>query len=164
MKEVNYGLSDRVREVAATKYVLPALTEGRTSFSIAVRDLMEDLKGTGFPARNWPQICTAIQSAKFLRAHGLEIEGVDGPPSKQSTTVLVRYRLAARANTAQPRGADALTKPVMPVEETPEQRAHRLTGKLRGLLKDEIAAFGGAEGFMRWVRGDDEREADEDAA
>jgi hypothetical protein len=40
-------------------------------------------------------------------------------------------------------------------EETPEARAHRLTGKLCGLLREEIAAAGGAEAFLRWVRSDD---------
>jgi bisphosphoglycerate-dependent phosphoglycerate mutase len=40
-------------------------------------------------------------------------------------------------------------------EESPEAWAHRATGKLFGLLKDEIAAAGGAEAFLRWVRSDD---------
>jgi hypothetical protein len=44
--------------------------------------------------------------------------------------------------------------------ETAADRALRLTEKLRGLMKDEIAVHGGAEGFMRWVRSDE----DEDAA
>jgi hypothetical protein len=41
-------------------------------------------------------------------------------------------------------------------EETPEAWAHRATGKLFGLLGEEIAAAGGAEAFLRWVRSDDE--------
>jgi hypothetical protein len=45
-------------------------------------------------------------------------------------------------------------------QESPKERAFRLTEKLRGLLKEEIAAHGGTEGFMRWVRSDE----DEDAA
>ena len=40
---------------------------------------------------------------------------------------------------------------VQPEDETPEEWAHRVTGKLRGLLKDEIQAFGGTDGYMRWV-------------
>jgi len=39
-------------------------------------------------------------------------------------------------------------------DETPEEWAHRMTGKLCGLLKDEIAAFGGGDAFLRWVRSD----------
>jgi hypothetical protein len=41
-------------------------------------------------------------------------------------------------------------------EETPEAWAHRLTGKLYGLLKEEMAACGGGEAFLRWVRSEDE--------
>jgi hypothetical protein len=39
-------------------------------------------------------------------------------------------------------------------DETPEEWAHRMTGKLYGLLRDEIAAFGGGDAFLRWVRSD----------
>ncbi len=42
------------------------------------------------------------------------------------------------------------------IMEEPEVRAKRLCDKLCGLMKDEIAAYGGAEGFMRWVRYDEE--------
>jgi len=41
-----------------------------------------------------------------------------------------------------------------PIDESPDEKAYRLTEKLRGLLKNEIAALGGAEGYMRWVRSD----------
>lgn len=40
-------------------------------------------------------------------------------------------------------------------EETPEAWAHRLTEKLCGLLKEEMAAYGGGEAFLRWVRSED---------
>ncbi len=40
--------------------------------------------------------------------------------------------------------------------ETAEEWAHRMTGKLCGVLKEEIAACGGAEAFIRWVRSGDE--------
>jgi hypothetical protein len=39
-------------------------------------------------------------------------------------------------------------------DETPEEWAHRMIGKLFGLLKDEIAAYGGADKFLEWVRSD----------
>jgi hypothetical protein len=44
--------------------------------------------------------------------------------------------------------------------ETPEEWAARMTGKIRGLMKEEIAAHGGAEGYMRWVRSDPEEPVD----
>jgi hypothetical protein len=43
--------------------------------------------------------------------------------------------------------------------ETPDQWALRVTDKIRGLLKNEIAEMGGAKEFIRWVRSDDEDEA-----
>jgi hypothetical protein len=43
--------------------------------------------------------------------------------------------------------------------ETPEAKALRLTEKLRGLLKEELAEYGGGEAFLRWVRGYDEEDA-----
>lgn len=155
---MNFGLSDQVRSVASEKYVIPAIRAGKSEFSVAVRDLMRHLEPLGFPARNWPQVCTAIQAEKFLRAHGLVIEGVDGPPKKLSTTVVVRYRVAnPEANTGST-GLQAKLKQASLVE-TPEEWAHRVTGKLCGLMKDEIAAMGGGEAFLRWVRGYDEEDA-----
>lgn len=156
---MNHGLSDQVRKVAIEKYVLPAIHTGKERFSVAVRDLMQHLEPLGFPVRNWPQICTAIQAEKFLRANGLEIEAVDGPPKRQSSTVVVRYRIAnrsARANLSETQAEES--PPGASREETPEQWAHRMTGKLFGLMKDEIASIGGAEAFIRWVRSEDEDE------
>lgn len=151
---MNYGLSDQVRDLAEEKYVKPAVAAGVTHFSVAARDLMRELKSKGFPARNWPQICTSIQSEKFLRANGLEIECVDGPPSGQSSTVVVHYRLVG----ARPNPAD--TPQAAPNRdsgaEDPEEWAHRLTGKLFGIMKDELAEYGGGEAFMRWIRSDEE--------
>jgi hypothetical protein len=55
----------------------------------------------------------------------------------------------------------------MPVEgsaelaqETPEQWAHRLTGRISGILKEELGEYGGGEAFLRWVRGYDEEDAE----
>jgi hypothetical protein len=155
---MNYGLSDQVRSVASEKYVLPAIRAGKSEFSVAVRDLMRHLEPLGFPSRNWPQVCTAIQTGKFLRAHGLVIEGVDGPPKKLSTTVVVRYRVANPEANFGSTGIQTKLEQASPAE-TPEEWAHRVTGKLCGLMKDEIAAMGGGEAFLRWVRGYDEEDA-----
>jgi len=156
---MNYGLSDQVRAVALEKYVHPAIRAGKVQFSVAVRDLMRHLQADGFPAKNLPQVCTAIQAHKFLRENGLQIEGVDGPPKKQSPTVVVRYQVASRV--AKPTtGSVGLEEEVANLkDETPSERAYRLTEKLRGLLKEELAEYGGGEAFLRWVRGYDEEEA-----
>ncbi|MGA3263071.1 MAG: hypothetical protein ABSC47_03390 [Terracidiphilus sp.] len=152
---MNHGLSDQVRAVALEKYVRPAILAGKARFSVAVRDLMQHLQADGFPERNWPQVCTAIQARKFLRANGLEIESVDGPPKKQSPTVVVRYHVASQ--TAKPTtgtvGWEGEAANLS--EETPSARAFRLTEKMRGFLKEELTEYGGGEAFLRWIRSED---------
>ena len=153
---MNYGLSDQVRAVATEKYVQPAIRAGKVSFSVAVRDLMQHLEPLGFPPRNWPQICSAIQTEKFLRSHGIGIESVEGPPKKQSSTVVVRYRVRGTSSESTSGGPLATREAEPGQKEDPAARALRLTEKLRGLLKDEFAAAGGGEAFLRWVRSEDE--------
>jgi hypothetical protein len=120
---------------------------------------MRDLQANGFPERNWPQICTAIQKQAFLRENGLEIEGIDGPPKKQSPKVVVRYKVAKSAARPVAELSAAESEVAEPSAETPEAWAFRLTEKMRGLMKEEFAAYGGGEAFLRWVRGYDEEEA-----
>jgi len=135
---------------------LPAIRAGKTPFSVAVKDVVEDLVSQGFPPGNIPQVCSALRKKEFLRSHGIEIESVEGPPSKMSTTVVYRYRLTNQQRpTGAPTNAHAKSD-VGTEQETPEQWAHRVTGKLCGLMKDEIAAMGGGEAFLRWARGYDE--------
>lgn len=155
---MNLGLSNQVRALAQSKYVHPAIRAGKRHFSIPVRALLQDLQTDGFPARNTPQVCTALQTSKFLRENGLEIEGVDGPPSKMSTTVVVRYRVATSRTQPEIGRGPSEGRGTEPGEETPEEWAHRLTGKLFGLFKEELAEYGGGEAFLRWVRSDDEEE------
>jgi hypothetical protein len=156
---MNHGLSDQVRAVALEKYVHPAIRAGKVQFSVAVRDLMRHLQADGFPERNWPQVCTAIQKQQFLRENGLEIESVDGPPKKQSPKVVVRYRVASQA-LKPTTGIVGQEEEIANLSyETPSERAYRLSEKLRGLLKEELAEYGGGEAFLRWVRGYDEEAA-----
>ena len=152
-------LSDRIRGLAREKYVKPALKNGKARFAIAVKALWNDMQAEGLPvAGRTPQICSAVQTKKFLRENGLEIENVEGPPSKVSPTVVVHYRVAAAGESAEcAKTHEREPEPLS--EETPEDRARRLTEKLRGLLKEELAEYGGAEGFIRWVRGYDEEDA-----
>ncbi len=155
---MSLGLSDKVRTMARAKYVNPAIRAGKFQFSIKVRDLLCDLQAEGFPTGHTPQVCSALQTSKFLRENGLEIESVEGPPSKTSPTVIVRYRVTRPAAEPTREGNWAEAVPAT-FDETPEARALRLTEGLRGLLKEEMAEFGGAEGFLRWVRGYDEEDA-----
>ncbi len=156
---MNTGLSDKIRALAQSKYVYPAVLAGKGHFSIRVRDLLRDLQEEGFPGGHTPQVCTALQTSKFLRENGLEIEEVEGPPSKMSPTVVVQYRVAkpvARLEAAKGHKENgALESP----EQDPAARALRMTEKLRGILKEELAEYGGGEAFLRWVRSEDENAA-----
>lgn len=161
---MNHGLSDQVREAAKAGYVVRAAATGKRAFSIPVREVLRALESDGFPPNHARQVCTALTSGKFLRENGLKIEAVDGPPSKSSATVVVHYRFApTHMQTSEARPEPAAGSGASP-EETPEERAHRLTGKLWGLLREEITAMGGAEKFIRWVRSEDEDDAAEHAA
>ncbi|HEY6488164.1 MAG: hypothetical protein WCC26_16100 [Terracidiphilus sp.] len=152
------GSSERVRALAAQKYVLPALRGGKRQFTVAVRDVLRDLVAEGFPAGNIPQVCSALRKREFLRENGIEIEGIDGPPSKMSTTVVYRYRAAGSGSERAADIAESTGEGKDPAVETSEARARRLGGKLRGLLKEELAQYGGGEAFLRWVRGYDEED------
>jgi hypothetical protein len=156
---MNYGLSDLVRARAKARYVEPAILAGMNRFSIPVKSLMKELEAEGFPKNHARQFCTALTSDKFLRANGLEKEDVDGPPSKESPTVVVHYRVANSVTNSKTGSVELEGKTANPTAETPSERAYRLTEKMRGLLKDEIAEYGGGEAFLRWVRGYDEDEA-----
>lgn len=150
------GSSDLVRAIAAEKYVRPALRDGKRQITVAVKDVLRDLMAQGFPATNTPQVCSALRTKEFLRDLGIEIESIEGPPSKQSTTVVYRYRAIEPRN---PSAESKVERGAARAEETPEEWAHRVTGKISGLLKDELAGVGGGEAFIRWVRGYDEEDA-----
>jgi hypothetical protein len=154
-KVATAGLSDKIRLIVKEKYVQPALRLGSDRLSIWVKDIIKDVAADPSARGRTPVICEVLQGNKLLRENGLEIEGVDGPPSKQSTTVVVHYRILPEALVAGRWAADNEAVPV----ETPKERARRLTNKMAGLLKDELAAYGGGDAFMRWVRSDDDEAA-----
>lgn len=142
-------LHDEIRRIAQVKHITPALASNKSEFSIAVRDLMAEAEAEGISTtQRVPAFCNSIQTSRFLKEHGLTIRKVDGPKSGLSTTVVVHYHVE--------RPGQSSGQPSIP--ETPEEKAFRLTEKIRGIMKDEIAAHGGAEGYMRWVRSDGEDE------
>lgn len=154
-----YGLSDQVRSVARDTYVEAARRLGRAEFSIKVRDMLDALVPLGFPGGNTPQVCNALQSQKFTQDNQLAIVGVEGPPSKMSTTVVVKYRFVGGAAGTQTVWREKDSAPVSSGHEDSKARAIRLTEKLRGLLKEELAGYGGGEAFLKWVRSEDEEAA-----
>lgn len=149
------GLSDRIRRLAKVRYVDPAIRAGEREILIRVKDVFNDMNAEGLPgAGHTPQICSALRTRKFLRENGLEsIEMVEGPISGQSPTVVYRYKIGNRSSgQVHDQGGDMNGA----AKEDSDAWAERVTSKIRGLLKDEIAKFGGTEGFIRWVRSEDE--------
>ncbi|MGC1423360.1 MAG: hypothetical protein WA354_12885 [Terracidiphilus sp.] len=153
---MNIGLSDKIRTLAQTRYVDAAVKARKDHFSIRVKDLLVDLQAEGFPGSHIPQICSALKTSKFLRENGLELEGIDGPPSLQSTTVIFRYRIAKDLKGHEVIEQRGESRKSLRDEEDPAARAVRLSEKLRGILKDELAEYGGGEAFLRWIRSEDE--------
>jgi hypothetical protein len=150
------GSSDQVRALALEKYLEPALRAGKRTFSVAVKDVLQDLVAQGFPPSNTPQICTALRKEAFLRQHGIEIDHVEGPPSKMSTTVVYHYRATSPHANSATGGKSFEAGEITADKETSSAKAFRLTEKLRGLLKTELAEYGGGEAFLRWIRSEDE--------
>jgi hypothetical protein len=145
------SLADQVRTIALLKYVEPAKKAGSAEFSIAVKDLLKDLETVNFPLNYTPLVCNSIKTKSFQRENNLEITHIDGPKSQTGTRVVVHYRVVGEKMSKSSRSAEKGS-----LHETAAERADRLTKNLRGLLKKELAEHGGAEGFIQWVRSDDE--------
>jgi hypothetical protein len=139
--------SERIRERAWSKYIDPQIKKGHTKIDIAIRPLMKELEAEGFPKNHPRQFCMALQKKSFLQEKGLVLERIEGPPSGTSTTVVLHYSVIQTQKAGGKRPGPT---------ETPGERANRLTQKLQGLLKNELAEYGGAEGFIRWIRAEDE--------
>lgn len=144
------SLADKVRTIALLKYVEPAKKAGSTEFSIAVKDLLKDLETIDFPVNYTPLVCNSIKTKSFQRENHLEITRIEGPKSQTGTRVVVHYKISDDG------GAGVGGTSEKGMSETPDKRADRLIEGLRGLLKKEIAAHGGAKAFVQWVRSDDE--------
>jgi hypothetical protein len=145
--------SDRIRTRAWEKYIEPQIQSGKRLIQLEIKPLMKEMESEGFPANHPRQFCKALQKRAFLRDKNLVLDRVDGPPSGTSTTVVLHFSYG---------GGDFSFAPTeeSTAHESPAQRAFRLTEKLRGLMKEEIAAHGGAEGFIRWVRSDEDEDED----
>jgi len=154
----NIGLSDKIRQRAVEKYLLPALESGQERFSIRIKELMRELETEGFPPNHPAQFCTALKKQAFLQEYGVALEGIEGPRSGMSTTVVLHFRIAKRDNGVGKTSRE-IAPDTVPKAEDPTARAKRVTAGLRGLLKNEIAAYGGTEAFIRWVRSDEDEAA-----
>jgi hypothetical protein len=142
--------SQLVREIAVRNFVKPARDRGLKEVTIPVRQLRDMLAPTGFPVKNIPQICSALEAVEFRRANQFKSMSVDGPASKRSTTVVFHFFFQEPEKQGTSAQLDSRTI------ETSEARAERLTGKLFGLLKEELAEYGGGEAFIKWMRSEED--------
>jgi hypothetical protein len=151
---MNGDYSNRIRTFAERQYVVPARRDGRKKFAIRVRDVLNTMvEREGLPRQNVPQVCSALRSPrKFLEPLGLEIEKVEGPPSQMSPTVVFHYRfLHENAGDREPSNSGHS-------EEAGTRSSPSPLARLRGLLRDELAEYGGGEAFLKWLRTDPEKD------
>jgi hypothetical protein len=145
------GWSEKTRQFAEQEYVIPAR---RTREPIRIRhgDIQARLRRLGMPAQNANQVGTSLESEKFWKPRGLLLCS----PKGQSRSVDSVYEFQF----VEPCGSsgDPLTAGTSSSKsdhlqsEDPASRAKRVVDGLCGLLKEEIASYGGTEAFMRWVR------------
>lgn len=148
--------SERVREIVRLRHVEQAKRAGLQRFAVSARDVLREAEASeNFPRARTPLICNVLQSKKLLDENALEIERIDGPPSRQSRTVVVHYRLRGASGSERVAGSEIGKESA----ESADDWAARMIAPIRGLMKEKIAAHGGAEGFIQWVRSQDDEHA-----
>ena len=115
-----------IRQHVLDRYVLPARRSGQKEVRVGVREVARALK----LKQRYPTICFALKSRLFLNQACVELTGVEGPPSGQSSTVTYVYRLAPAPRAPQ-------TDPF-----------YKLRGIFRGMYDDA----GGGEAWLRRER------------
>jgi hypothetical protein len=128
-------LHEQIRGIAERDFIKHSRAAGKSEFVIAVRDLMAKAQAAGLSTSGrTPAFCKAIQTIDFLEDNGLELSSIEGPPSKQSTTVVVHYRFRnlpnSSARLAEPSPVASSEDPLM-----------RLRGVLKGAMREGAAAF-----------------------
>jgi hypothetical protein len=128
-------LHEQIREIAERDFVKNSRVAGKLEFVIAVRDLMAKAQAAGVSTLGrTPAFCKAIQTVDFLENNGLELSSVEGPPSKQSTTVVVHYRFRDLPDSSATSGNQS------PVAASGDPLM-RLRGVLKGAMREGAAAF-----------------------
>lgn len=123
------GWSDRIRELADREYVNPARS-GNGKIRICVGDMQKKLKAQGFPAGFTNQILSSLESERFWRDRGLEMETPAGQPRRHETVLAFHFKENAN------RSLDS-QDPLL-----------ELAGLLRGAIRE------GADAFVRELRRD----------
>lgn len=116
--------TQRVQEYVIEQYINPARARGQSRVEVVSGDVHRAL---GLSNRV-PLVCQALRSKKLLQENGIVIESEQGPPSGQSTTVRVTYRLSPQA------------------AEVPKRHPFL---ELRGIARDLFREYGGGESFFQ---------------
>ena len=137
------GWSEKVRQLAQREYIEPA-RGSRATVRINFGDLKAKLLQMGFPQGNANQVASPLETPKFWKPLGIEMCS----PKGQARTVdsVLEFRFV---------GEHSLVRQDV---ESSSEKARRLTGRLKGLMRDVISEHGGTEGFLRWVRSDEDEE------
>ncbi len=85
------GWSDRIRDLADREYVNPAKRHGGT-VRIRVGDMQRKLKEQGFPAGYTNQILTSLESERFWKDRGLEMDSPAGQPRRHETVLTFHFK------------------------------------------------------------------------
>lgn len=133
--------AEKIRQYARDNYVRPAIHRGEQRVRIKAGDVHNALKLHG----QHPNVCQALKSKIFLKDNNLFLEGWEGPPSGQSSSVVFTYWLPA-SSMQQPDAQQAA-----PQGKYKNPAILELL-KLRGIGKKTFEALGGGEEFLRKER------------
>lgn len=124
------GWSDRIRDLADREYVNPARS-GDGKIRIRVGDMQKKLKEQGFPAGFTNQILSSLESERFWKERGLEMDTPPGQPRRHETVLTFHFRDNVK------RAFGIAQDPLL-----------ELAGILKGAIRE------GADAFVRELRRD----------
>ena len=124
------GWSERIREMADREYVNPARGRNR-EIQIQVGELQKKLKTHGFPPGYTNQILTSLESERFWKERGLEMDTPAGQPRRHET--VLRFHFLHQGTKSSKPATDSLLE---------------LSGILKGAIRE------GADAFVRELRRD----------
>jgi hypothetical protein len=123
------GWSDRIRDLAEREYVHPARMDGG-KIRIRVGDMQKKLKAQGFPPGYTNQILSSLESERFWKDRGLEMDTPPGQPRRHETVLTFHFQNS---------------------RSSPQSASDPLL-ELAGILKGAICE--GADAFVRELRRD----------
>jgi hypothetical protein len=134
----------RIRQVAWSEFIEPQIKQGKAEIILPIKPLMKRLEAEGFPKNRPRQFCTAPQEGAFLEAKNLILDHVEGPPSGNSTTVILHFRFSGEFPSTVSSGSDGNDLRSSPGPDP--------LLELQGILKGAIVE--GAKAFLHELRRD----------